>query len=351
MQIYENFSLADVLWYKIGGKAKYFISCENHDDILEALAFIEREKPNRLIICGQGTNLIFSDEYFDGVVIQIVSPHPNPLPQGAREDITLVPSPLRGEYQLPKASLAKSGDEGEIGSHVTAFAGTILDDVVTFAFDNNLTGLEWAGGLPGTVGAGVRGNVGAYGGEIKDNLVSAEVIDYSGSKPELKTLSNTDLQFVYRGSVVKTQKKMVVVSATFGLKKSTDYEVELAKQVYEKNKQTRRDRHPLEYPNCGSVFKNLRKPEEIAAVLEVYPDLKETIENKWYGKVAVASLLERFGLKGYRVGNAQVSEKHALFIVNLGGAKSSDVLQIINDIQEKFEQTFGFRLEVEVEIV
>ncbi|MBA3723409.1 MAG: UDP-N-acetylmuramate dehydrogenase [Candidatus Levybacteria bacterium] len=341
MQICENFSLADVLWYKIGGKAKYFITCQNRGDILEALAFIDRVKPNRLFICGQGTNLIFSDEYFDGVVMQIVSPHPNPLPQGAREDIALVPSHLRGEGQ----------NEGENGSCITAFAGTVLDNVIRFAFDHNLVGLEWAGGLPGTVGAGVRGNVGAYGGEIKDNLVSCEVIDYSGNKPELKTLSNTDLQFVYRGSLIKMQKKMVVVSATFGLKKSTDEEVQLAKQVYEKNKQTRRDRHPLEYPNCGSVFKNLRKHEEITAVLEVYPDLKETIENKWYGKVAVASLIERFGLKGYRVGNAQVSDKHALFIVNLGGAKSSDVLQIISDIQEKFEQTFGFQLEVEVEIV
>jgi len=83
----------------------------------------------------------------------------------------------------------------------------------------------------------------------------------------------------------------------------------------------------------------------------VYPDLHEFVESKWYGKIAVASLIEKLGLKGFRVGNAQVSEKHALFIVNLGGAKSKDVLEIINTIQEKFQEEFGFRLEIEVEIV
>jgi UDP-N-acetylmuramate dehydrogenase len=320
MQIREDFPLSEVLWYKIGGRAKYLLICENRKDIMQALSFIAEKKPHRLFICGLGSNLIFSDEYFDGVVIQIVSPK-------EKEEITVA------------------------DSFVEAFAGTILDAVIGATFEQNLTGLEWAGGLPGTVGAGVRGNVGAYGGEIKDVLVSADVIDYSGSEPVLKTLTNEDLQFVYRGSLIKIQKKMVVVSAKFGLKKSSPEEVTAAKAVYEKNRQLRREKHPLEYPNCGSVFKNLRKPEDVAKVLEVFPEFKEQVEKKWFGKIAVASLIERLGFKGYRVGGAQVSEKHALFIVNLGHAKASDVLQIIHDIQEKFQKIFGFTLEVEAEIV
>lgn len=320
MTIHEDFQLSKVLWYKIGGRAKYFLQCSNRRDIDEALQFITEKNPNRIFFCGQGTNLVFTDAYFDGVVVQIVS---NP-----------------GE-----STLRVQGDQ------VTAFAGIILGDVIDFALDNHLTGLEWAGGLPGTVGAAVRGNVGAYGGEIKDSLISAEVIDYSGEKPELKTLTNQDLQFVYRGSLVKTHKKMLVVSATFGLKKSSEEEVTAARLVCEKNKQNRRDKHPLEYPNCGSVFKNLRKPEEIEKVLSVFPDLKDNVKQKWYGKVAVASLIEKFGLKGHRVGNAQISEKHALFIINLGGAKAVDVKQIIKDVKAKFRESFGFEPEVEVEIV
>lgn len=318
MTIQHDVLLSEVLWYKIGGKVKHLLTCKSREDIWEALEFIKKEKPKHIFICGLGSNLIFSDEYFDGVVIRITAEKPN---------ITV---------------------ERE---NVTAFAGTVLGDVIIYAFDHDLTGLEWAGGLPGTVGAGVRGNVGAYGGEVKDSLVSAEVIDYSGEEPVLKNLTNEELQFVYRGSLIKSHKQLLVVSATFALQKSTKAEVEAARAVYEKNRQNRRDKHPLEYPNCGSVFKNLRDKDQIAKVLARYPDLKEFVETKWYGKVAVASLIERLGLKGFRVGNAQISEKHALFIINLGNAKAKDVLDVIRTVKMKFQETFGFEPEVEVEIV
>ena len=318
MTIQNNAQLSEVLWYKIGGKAKYLLTVENRNDIDEVLAFIAKEKPKRIFICGQGSNLIFSDDYFDGAIIQIVSSNPD-------------------------VSIAENT--------VTAFAGTVLGDVIDIAFDNNLTGLEWAGGLPGTVGAGVRGNVGAYGGDIKDSLISAEVIDFSEGKFVLKKLSNEQLQFVYRGSVIKTTKNMIVVSATFGLKKSTPEEIAVAREVCEHNKQNRRDKHPLEYPNCGSVFKNLRDKEQIERVLHIYPDLRENVEKKWYGKIAVASLIEKLGLKGLQIGNAQISEKHALFIINKGNAKAKDVLAIIARVNKEFKNRFGFEPEVEVEIV
>jgi UDP-N-acetylmuramate dehydrogenase len=321
MQIRENFPLSDYLWYKIGGKAKYFLEITSLNDVPRALDFLHTHTVNRIFVCGLGSNLIFTDDDFDGAVISITKPQER--------------KPLR---------ITEDGV-------LEVFAGDTLDTAIEFAFEHNLTGLEWAGGLPGTVGAGVRGNVGAFGGEIKDTLLSAEVIEYTTENPEPKILTNEELHFVYRGSFVKEHKKMLVTSATFILRRADAEELATAREIYERNKQHRRDRHPLEYPNCGSVFKNIRPKDQIERVLALYPDLAENVEKKWYGKVAAASLIERLGFKGYRIGNAQVSEKHALFIVNLGGAKAADVKQIIHDIQEKFQETFDFQLEVEVEIV
>lgn len=346
MTIQNDFSLKDSLWYKIGGVAKYFISCTNGDDIREALKFVQKNNIQKVFVLGLGSNLIFTDEYFDGVVIQITS---NQVYSSSEQSESRSDS---GQARNISSRL-RSNNNISINNEglVECFAGNTLDDFIKFAFSNNLTGLEWAGGLPGTVGAAVRGNVGAFGGEIKDSVEKVDVLDYSAGSPVLKTVTNQELQFVYRGSLIKTNKKMVVVTAYFKLQKASIEEVVNARAVYDKNKQFRKDRHPLEYPNCGSVFKNLRDKEQIEKVLSIYPDLKEFVEKKWYGKVAVASLIEKLGLKGYKVGQAQVSEKHALFIVNLGDAKYKEVLQIISDIQQKFQSTFGFGLEVEVEIV
>ncbi len=322
MQIYTDYQLSDILWYKIGGKAKYFIQASSKEDIFEALHFIKEKNIRKVFICGLGSNLIFTDKYFDGAVLQITS--------GKEEQIRLIE---------PKI--------------IESFVGHLLDDVVQFAFKHELVGLEWAGGLPGTVGAAVRGNVGAYGGEIRDSLQSAEILtlrdDYSY---EIKTFTNDDLQFVYRGSIVKGKKgQMIVLSARFKLKKASKDELVHAQQTYEKNKQHRKDRHPLEYPNCGSVFKNIREKEKVEKVLQILPDIKEKVEKQWYGKVAAAYLIQQLGLQGYQIGNAQISKKHALFIVNLGGATAEDVTSIISTVQEKFLRTFGFTLEPEVEIV
>ena len=321
MTIHKDFDLSQSLWYKLGGKTKYLLVCHNKEDILEALAFIEKEKITNIFIFGLGSNVIFAKENFDGAVIQITT------------------DAIKQQINIDEKGL------------VEVFAGELLDSVITFSLDNKFRGLEWAGGLPGTVGAAVRGNVGAYGGEIKDSLVNIDILDYSYGTPVLKTLTNEELSFSYRTSLIKTHKKLVVITARFGLKKANEAEIEAATDVYHRRIEQREENHPLEYPNCGSVFKNLRDSNQIAKVLLVYPDLAKLVEKKWYGKIAVASLIERFGLKGFRVGNAQVSEKHALFIVNLGGATDKDVLQIIDTIQQKFQDTFGFKLETEVEIV
>lgn len=320
MNIHHDFPLSEVLYYKIGGKARFLLECSNSEDILKAFDFLNTHHPQKIFVCGLGTNLIFTDDYFDGAVIRIVD---------------------------DKNNLISKNKDGLI----EVFGGESLGKVIDYSFGQGLTGLEWAGGLPGTVGAGVRGNVGAFGGEMKDNIFSVDVLDYSTNNFTIKTLTKDDLDFVYRGSLIKTNKKMVVLTARFQLHEGGREEIIKAREICEQNINHRKKSHPLEYPNCGSVFKNIKNKEEVEKVLSIYPDLREKVETIWYGKVAVASLIERLGLKGYRIGDAQVSEKHALFIVNLGQAKAKDVLQIIQDIQDKFQETFGFKLEVEVEIV
>lgn len=346
MTVRKDCTISSHLWYNIGGTVKYLLECASKKDVVEAVDFITQQSIAKVFVCGQGSNLIFTDEYFDGAVIQIVSPRHSGLSR-IDSGVAEQPTPVLLRSQENSDSVLRSQND----VIVEAFAGEVLGDVVKQSLDTGLIGLEWAGGLPGTVGAAVRGNVGAYGGEIKDSLDSADVLDYSAEKLMINTLTNEALQFVYRGSLVKTHKKMIVLSARFKLRKGSSEEVSEAKAIYEKNIASRKKKHPLEYRNCGSVFKNIRDHEQVAKVLAVYPDLKEEIEKKWHGKVAVASLIERLGLKGYRVGDAQVSEKHALFIVNRGHAYAKDVLQVIYTIQKKFEETFDFQLELEVEIV
>jgi UDP-N-acetylmuramate dehydrogenase len=321
MNIQENYPLSEYLWYKLGGKAKYFVEVSSADDIQPLLNFLQETTPAQIFLCGLGSNLVFKDEDFDGVVISITAPE-------EKQPISVT-------------------EEGQ----VAVFAGDSLDTAIQFAFAHGLTGLEWAGGLPGTVGAGVRGNVGAFGGEIKDSLVSVEVLSLKAPEKGIQMLTNQELNFSYRHSLIKEQPDLLVISATFALKKATEAELRQAQEVYAKNREYRRMNHPLEYPNCGSVFKNIKAKEQVENVLSVWPEIREQVDGKWHGKVSMGYIIRKLGLEGYRVGNAEVSKKHCNFIINLGGAKAADVRAIIKEIQDRCENTFSFRPEVEVEIV
>lgn len=332
MNILEHVSLSNVLWYKIGGKTRYLLECETTQDVLDALKFIKEKGIEKVFVCGLGANLLFSDNDFNGAVVRLASP------KLTENNKTVTTSGISNIKLI-------NGTEAQI------FAGELLDSLILFAFDNNLAGLEWAGGLPGTVGAAVRGNVGAFGKEIKDNLISVEVIDQKTHV--IQTLTNKELDFSYRNSFVKQNRNLIVLSATFKFNKITEQELLEARKVYEECITYRKTHHPdpLVYPNTGSVFKNIKEPEHIAKVLEIWPDVKKLSTEKWHGKISVAYLNERLGFAGFRVGNAQVSELHNNFILNLGGAKATDVRSVISSIQEKFTQTFGFKPELEVEIV
>lgn len=318
MKIQTDVSLADILWYKIGGTAKYLLEIASQEDFLEAQNFLEEKNIESVFVIGFGSNLLFAKDYFDGAVLHIVP----------AKNIRLVSE-----------------------NTVQAFAGETLDSVIEFGFAHNLIGLEWAGGLPGSVGAAVRGNVGAFGGEIKDVITTINAINVADSNKTIQQFSNSDLHFAYRSSFIKLHKEFMVISAIFTLKKASEEEVAEAKRIYQEKIAYREKKHPLDYPNCGSVFKNIHAKEEVEKVIAIYPDIQEQVNTKWHGKVSMAYLISRLGLSGLQVGQAQISPKHANFIVNLGGAKATDVLEIITIIKNKFQETFGFTPEVEVEII
>lgn len=319
MQIHKEFDLSQVLWFRIGGKARYLLECTSRKDIFEALDFVEEHHPERIFVLGLGSNLIFTDDYFDGIVIQI------------------------GAAAKPQISFSDD--------LATAFAGETLDAVIQLSFNHQLAGLEWAGGLPGTVGAGVRGNVGAFGGEIKDKLVAAEVLQFDDENIDVLEMKNEDFNFSYRHSIVKEKRNMIVTAAQFQLTPADRESLVKARSVYAANKDYRKTHHPLEYPNCGSVFKNIKKPEEVAKIVDIWPDIRPLVKEKWHGKVSMGYLINRLGFPGYRIGGAEVSTKHSNFINNMGGATAKDVLTIIKRIQEMTEETFAIIPEVEVEIV
>lgn len=320
MKIVKDANLSEILWYRIGGTAKYFLECSSREDVLEAFEFIKKEKIQKYFVVGLGSNLLFTDEPYDGAVIQI-----------ACNDVSRI----------------KLIDKNT----VEAFAGVTLDDAIQFAFQNNLLGLEWAGGLPGTVGAAIRGNVGAFGGEIKDSFAGAEVLEISGKKVAVRSMNRRDIKFAYRTSTIKKNHNMVVLSARFKLDRVDDARLGRGKQTYFANIEYRREKHPLDYPSTGSAFKNIASPEDVKKVLGAFPDIESDVKIKWHGKVSMGYLIKRLDLSGFQIGNAQISHKHSNFIVNLGGARAADVLSIIKKVQDTFLEAFGFRPEPELEIV
>jgi len=205
------------------------------------------------------------------------------------------------------------------GNTVIADAGASLRDVAQKSIEAGLAGLEFAGGIPGALGGGICMNAGAYGGELKDFIETVRVLTRDG---EIKDLSNTDMRFSYRGSAAQDE-GFIVLGASFRLP-SGDREESMQK-LSELNRR-RRDCQPLSYPSAGSTFK--RPPGHFA------------------GK-----LIEECGLKGCSVGGAMVSEKHAGFIINTGGATSSDIYALICRVQDKVARQTGVTLHTEVKII
>lgn len=270
--------------FRIGGAAKYFFTPKNSTEIYDIICYC-RENHTPYYILGNGSNVLFSDDGYDGAIINIYN---------SMNDISVT------------------------GESIYAMAGALLSKIAVTAKNNELHGMEFAAGIPGTIGGAMVMNAGAYGGEMKDIV---NYVDILGSDGNIRKYSCEEMCFGYRKSIVSSD--MVVVGAELKLQKGDRMEIEAE---MERLKQLRVSKQPLEYPSAGSTFK---RPEGYFA-----------------GK-----LIDDTGLRGYRVGDAMVSEKHCGFVINCGNATCNDVKALIGDVQDKVFEKFGVQLMPEVKIV
>ncbi|CDD98764.1 uDP-N-acetylenolpyruvoylglucosamine reductase [Roseburia sp. CAG:471] len=271
--------------FRVGGPAACFLTPSTKEQIREILHICQEEKTPYFIL-GNGSNLLVSDQGFDGVVLQVYK------------------------------NMNQMAVEGE---HLRVQAGALLSATARKALEAGLTGMEFAAGIPGTMGGAAVMNAGAYGGEMKDILESVTVLTPEGEQKELK---NEELQLGYRTSVVK-EKGYIVLEAVLSLKKG---DPEAIKSRMDELKEQRVTKQPLEYPSAGSTFK---RPEGYFA-----------------GK-----LIQDAGLRGYQVGGAQVSEKHCGFVINKENATAKDVVDLIHDVQRIVYEKFQVQLETEVKFL
>jgi len=300
-EVLENVALADHTTFKIGGPARYFYVAENIDDLVKALTLAKKLGINYYLF-GGGSNLLVSDQGCDGLVIKAKC----------------------SEYTI-KDNL------------VIAEAGAWLNTLILETLKQGYSGLEFMSGIPGTVGGAVCGNAGAWGQDISEVVERVEVLSMKDEEIVKKTLSNRELQFSYRESIFK---KQAYILLKVWLKVEKDSAPDLMKKFSDIIKQ-RTQKHPLQYPNAGSVFKNLKYND----------DLKSLTEFVTHGKVSMGKLIESLGLKGEKVGGAQISEQHANFIVNIDQAKAADVLGLIELVEKTVQEKYGVKLAREIMLI
>ena len=288
VEIRENEPLSKHSTFKIGGPAKIAVFPKNAEDLISVLKAVKCCNYKYKII-GNGSNILFDDEGFDGIII--FTKRLSDVEYVHKKNVTEI-----------KVTCGKSLTE------LASEAGK----------KHSLTGLEFAYGIPGTVGGAVYMNAGAYGGQMSDVVKETEYFDTVSG--EVKILKASEHNFDYRHSVFAEHPEYIIISTTLELKEGN---AEVIFAAMTKNMTSRREKQPLEYPNAGSTFK---RPA-----------------GHFAGK-----LIEDCGLKGYTIGGAQISEKHAGFTINVGGATSADVLSLIEHTKETVKQNFGVELESEI---
>ncbi|OEF99528.1 UDP-N-acetylenolpyruvoylglucosamine reductase [Vulcanibacillus modesticaldus] len=284
-EILENEPLSKHTTWKIGGPADVFIETKGKEELVKTINILNDNQVSWQVL-GRGSNVLVSDKGFQGAII----------------------------------SLNKNFQEINFdGSVVQTEAGASLIRLANLAAKNGLTGLEFAGGIPGTIGGAIYMNAGAHGSDISQILESAEVLLDNGG---IVTWRNTDFEFEYRTSILQ-RKKAILLTAVFSLMQG---DRKIIAEDMARFKDRRRRTQPFNYPCTGSVFKN--PPNDYAG-----------------------RLIEQLGLKGFQIGGAQVSTIHANFIVNTGNATAKDVLSLIDYIKDKVYQEFQVVLESEVELI
>ena len=268
--------------FKIGGPAQYYVTPESVTQIQEVVSLC-KDKNIPLHVIGNGSNILVGDDGVDGVVLALFNTF--------------------SDYEIKD-------------NVITAQAGMSLIKLAVIALREGLTGLEFASGIPGSVGGAVYMNAGAYDGQMKDVVTSVTVLDEAGN---IRILGRDELDMGYRTSTV-AKHNMIVLQVIIELKAGNKEQI---KDRMNQLSELRKQKQPLEYPSAGSTFK---RPEGYFA-----------------GK-----LIADAGLKGYSIGGAAVSEKHAGFVVNMGGATAKDVVELTDYIKKRIIEQFGVTLELEI---
>ena len=273
--------------FKIGGNAKILVNIVSVFELQEILKILKKENI-RIIIIGNGSNILVSDKGIDGIVLKI---------------------------EIKKFEIQKIDSKYRI----TLGAGCKLGEISYKLADKNISGFEFASGIPGTIGGAIRMNAGAYGSEMKDIVNSITYIDRNG---QISKINNKEAKFEYRNSIF-SKKDYIIIETEIELESGKKEEIIEKIKEYQKN---RIEKQPIEYPSAGSVFK------------------------RGDGFIT-AKLIDECGLKGYQIGGAQISEKHAGFIINKGNAKAKDVEDLIKYIKKQVLEKFGVEIETEIEII
>lgn len=315
MRFQKNILLKNYTTFKIGGPAKYFFVAKKESDLIYAIKWAKGKKLPTLVL-GGGSNLLVSDKGFNGLIIKIQNT----------------------KYKIQK-------------TNIYAEAGTPLSQLVNASVKYGLSGLEWAVGIPGTIGGAIYGNAGWPSNKknISSIVESVKILKVLSFKLQVISYEREDCQFDYRQSIFKKNKNLIILSISLKLKKGNKKKI---KKETSRILKSRREKIPAGF-SAGSVFKNftpyrpaLSKKGGGGAGPKELEELKKFKEN---GIIPAGWLIEKCGLKGKTIGNAKISEKHANFIINLGNAKSKDVKKLINLAKNKVKNKFGVSLEEEIQ--
>ena len=285
-EIEEDANLKEYNTYKIDTNTKYLAFPKNIDELVNLLKYV-KDNNIKYFLIGNGSNIILPDEKFDGVVISFKN---------------------LNNYKIE-------------GNTVVCECGVMLPKVAIDTINHSLKGLEWATGIPGTVGASVLGNAGAYLHEIMEYVTEIKVLD---KDLNFKTLKKNDITYGYRTTSLKENRDCIILEVTMHLE---DGNIEESKALVQDRLKRRTESQPLDYPSAGSVFRNPSK------------------------ELPAGKIIEDLGYKGKTIGGAEVSLKHANFIVNKDDAKASDIKELITSIKKDVKEKYNIDLICEQEII
>ncbi len=301
--IQENILLASHTTFRIGGLAKYFLAAKNKEELREAVTWAKANSLSFFIL-GGGSNILFADQGYDGLIIK-----------------------------MENDEIVFNSNEQEL--EAICDAGAPLAEILFKATSRGWSGLEWALGIPGTLGGAVCGNAGRLGQDLAQAVVSVQILDTDLAEKEILA---SDCQFSYRDSRFKHNQEIILGAKLKFIRQDKNKAEELlreARKIVEKMPN---------FPSAGSVFKNyLVRPDD--ELIKNHPEVQEKIRG---GKLPAGFLIQQCNLTGRRLGGAQIWSNHANFILNVDQAKASDVLQLIELCKKSVAEKFGVKLEEEI---